>query len=152
MTDSMKKEQFFQTLSRLERRDFLRIGGYGAAAILVAGCGARLTQGTISGGSVSDLAQGSARAVEGEPLIIVRDEGGLYALTAVCTHFGCTVDIQGEQLTCACHGSAFDLDGAVLSGPARTPLQHFRVVLENGAISVDTTAPVPPETRTPVDA
>jgi len=152
VTDRQESDPFFRTLARLERRDFLRIGGYGAAALLVAGCGARLTQGTIAAGSVSDLAQGSARAVTGEPLIILRDEGGLYAMSAVCTHLGCTLDIQGDQLTCACHGSAFDFDGAVLTGPARSPLEHYRVVLENGAISVDTTAPVPPETRTPVEA
>lgn len=143
-------EMSFQSLARLERRDFMRLGGYGAMALLMAGCGGRLTQGTINAGALNGLAVGAARAVEGEPLIIVRDEGGLYAMTAVCTHFGCPVDIEGEQLTCGCHGSVFDMSGAVVEGPAREPLQHYRVVVEEGAISVDTTSPVSPETRTEV--
>ena len=48
------------------------------------------------------------------------------AMTAVCTHEGCTVsNVQGERLICPCHGSTYDLQGSVVLGPAGSPLAQF---------------------------
>lgn len=134
----------------VERREFLVLGGAAAAAVALGGCGSNLTQGSLTAGTVSGLEVGGARAVEGEPLIVARDDLGLYAMTAVCTHMGCTVAVEGERLSCPCHGSAFSLDGAVVEGPANEPLQHFQVnVSDAGEITVDTTQPVDTSARTP---
>lgn len=70
---------------------------------------------------------------------VCRDGGGLFALTAVCTHSGCTVNTQGVNgFLCPCHGSRFSFTGAVTLGPALSPLVHFALCLVNGRIGVDT--------------
>ena len=56
---------------------------------------------------------------------VYRDEAGVvHARSAVCTHLGCVVAWNGGEKTwdCPCHGSRFDVDGAVVHGPAISPL------------------------------
>ena len=54
-------------------------------------------------------------------------------------------------LYCQCHGSAFNGDGAVTRGPARSPLQHYAVTIAaDGTITVDGSQPVSTTQRTPV--
>ena len=66
--------------------------------------------------------------------IAVDVDGEVLAYSTVCTHEGCTVgwDAEQKQLACPCHGSRFDpLDaGAVISGPARSPLPAVEVVVD----------------------
>ncbi len=71
---------------------------------------------------------------------LVRDAGGIYAMTAICTHQGCTVNSwNGAVFPCPCHGSQYDLNGAVVQGPAPLPLKHFEVTVDgNGFLVVDT--------------
>ena len=62
------------------------------------------------------------------PLVITRPGSGpaLVALSALCTHLQCTVQpVAGGNLHCPCHGSSFDLRGAVLSQPATLPLLEY---------------------------
>ena len=59
---------------------------------------------------------------------LIKDATGIYAMTTVCTHMGCTVGLPiGTQITCPCHGSQYSLTGANLLGPAVSPLVHFSV-------------------------
>ena len=60
----------------------------------------------------------------------------VYALSLVCTHLGCTVQVSGERLSCPCHGSLFDLRGNVLQGPADRPLKRLRTEARAGMIEV----------------
>ena len=56
---------------------------------------------------------------------VYRDEAGVvHACSAICPHLGCVVAWNGGEKTwdCPCHGSRFDVDGAVLHGPAISPL------------------------------
>jgi glycine/D-amino acid oxidase-like deaminating enzyme/nitrite reductase/ring-hydroxylating ferredoxin subunit len=58
-------------------------------------------------------------------LALYRDERGrLHKLSAVCPHLGCLVSWNATEKTwdCPCHGSRFDCRGAVINGPANTPL------------------------------
>lgn len=76
-------------------------------------------------------------------LFVVRDAGGLYALTARCTHQGVTVVAKTSNFYCPGHGATFSFNGDVTLGPASTPLQHFAMcTLPNGNLGVDTTMPV----------
>ncbi|HEY0167587.1 MAG TPA: Rieske (2Fe-2S) protein [Jatrophihabitans sp.] len=82
---------------------------------------------------LSDIKVGeaiSAKGPDGAEIIITRPtETTVAAYSAICTHQGCTVKPAGKELDCPCHGSAFDLKGAVLSGPARSPLGTVKVAL-----------------------
>lgn len=58
--------------------------------------------------------------------VLVLEDGRYAALSPICTHLGCTVDIAGIHLVCPCHGSTYDRSGQVLRGPASRPLSDFR--------------------------
>ncbi len=63
-------------------------------------------------------------------VIVLRDpKEKLRALSAVCTHEGCTVQYKSDEgvIWCACHNGRYDLDGHVLSGPPPRPLAQFEV-------------------------
>jgi Rieske Fe-S protein len=104
---------------------------------------------------VADVAVDSLQVVSGQRVVLGRDAGGLYGMTAVCTHNGCTVGVAGgatPSLACPCHGSAFDLNGQVTRGPAGRPLQHFQVDVDaaTGDITIQADLPVTSDVRTPV--
>ena len=74
-------------------------------------------------------------AANGDKLIVTRPaEGEAVALSAVCPHQGCTVAPDDEQLTCPCHGSAFELDGTLKKGPAEKGLESFPVKVVDGQV------------------
>ena len=71
---------------------------------------------------------------------IVRDKNGIYALSTVCTHLGCTPNwLEAEKkFKCPCHGSGFRSSGINFEGPAPRPLERFRIFLaSDGQIIVD---------------
>ena len=61
-----------------------------------------------------------------DPLYVLAVGGGEYvAVSPICTHRGCTVEVVGDALVCPCHGSSYDRQGQVLEGPAERALQQF---------------------------
>ncbi|HSK93576.1 MAG TPA: Rieske (2Fe-2S) protein [Candidatus Angelobacter sp.] len=131
--------------ARLSRRALLQ-AGLGAAAGLAAGAaGVALTRPEqrtpvdappaasdtpLVGGDgfwtdvamLDDLPDGTARrfstaAFDG---FVVNDGGEVRALSAICTHMGCTLRFRPEQqdLRCPCHGASFDLAGRLANGSA----------------------------------
>lgn len=80
---------------------------------------------TVIAGPPTDFPLGILTPLPHSPVFIGRDEAGLFALSAVCTHLGCTVARSDEGLACGCHGSHFAANGANLSGPATRPLPYL---------------------------
>jgi nitrite reductase/ring-hydroxylating ferredoxin subunit len=119
------------------RRRFLAVVSGGAAsAFAQAGCGGASgcdpqAFDAVTVGQADVPPMGVLHAVHGAPVLIGRDERGIYAMTNTCTHNCCTVSATGTGtgilVVCPCHNSHFDGNGAVLQGPAELPLVHFRV-------------------------
>ena len=105
---------------------------------------AGLPSGAVRLGPVSRLPPGQAAAYRdprnGAADIAIRaSDGTVTALSAICTHAGCQVSYQagasGGQLVCPCHGSVFNAKtGAVIQGPAVTPLPRRQVVVHDGIL------------------
>lgn len=73
--------------------------------------------------------------------ILALDRGEFVALSPVCTHLGCIVELQGTRIVCPCHGSTFDRAGEVLQGPASDPLDRYPLtVSSDGVITIDVRA------------
>jgi cytochrome b6-f complex iron-sulfur subunit len=71
---------------------------------------------------------------------IIREEEGIYAVFAKCTHLGCTPRwlATENKFKCPCHGSGFYKDGLNFEGPAPRPLDRFKISLaEDGLLLVD---------------
>jgi cytochrome b6-f complex iron-sulfur subunit len=71
---------------------------------------------------------------------VVRNEEGMYALSAICTHLGCTPNwLSAEnKFKCPCHGSGFYTSGINFEGPAPRPLERVKISLaEDGQVLVD---------------
>ncbi|MFQ5604847.1 MAG: ubiquinol-cytochrome c reductase iron-sulfur subunit [bacterium] len=71
---------------------------------------------------------------------IVRNEEGIYAIIAICTHLGCTprwLDAE-NKFKCPCHGSGFTREGINFEGPAPRPLERAQITLaEDGQIEIN---------------
>ena len=86
-------------------------------------------------GKISELSEGVSKIVvaknlQGQSVSLALFLSGkvVTAHSTVCTHMGCSVGAAGKQLDCPCHGSVFDAQtGAVVNGPAQTPLQSYQV-------------------------
>ncbi len=111
-------------------------------------------------GMPSDFPEG-ARFLPEHRLFIIRNDDRFHAISAICTHLGCTVNLaqysppkeyesrSGKEVSetfefhCPCHGSKYRENGNVYAGPAPLPLPWFSMYLApDGQIIVDTTTTV----------
>jgi Rieske Fe-S protein len=143
----------------LSRRAILKGGA--AGALLAAAPAACVSQpsvpsGPIAAGNVSGVPAGTLEVLGDVAVVLGRDDSGLYAMSAVCTHAGCVVGVVSDatgakSLRCGCHGSTFDRDGAVTMGPAMAALRHFEVdVAADGTITIRGDVAVAADARTSV--
>jgi cytochrome b6-f complex iron-sulfur subunit len=71
---------------------------------------------------------------------VVRNTEGIFVISAVCTHLGCTPDWKPSEnkFKCPCHGSGYDSEGINFEGPAPRPMDRAHVELDpQGQIVVD---------------
>ena len=129
------------------RREVLGSAGLLAWVGVLAACGVgssgsgngRLpgSRGTGPIAAVSDVPVGGAvgTTLDGQPIVLTQAKAGtIVALSAICTHQGCTVGPLRGELLCPCHGSVFALDGSNISGPAPSPLPTVPVHVVGGQI------------------
>ena len=135
----------------MRRRQFVCACGAAAASVALPGCASLVTHPvTPVNGRVAlplaaypDLvrAGGSLRlqpSTSAEPVFVLSTGGGRFsALSSVCTHRACTVEIEGAVLRCPCHGSTYDREGAVLVGPAQQPLARYAAEVVGDALVID---------------
>ena len=122
---------------KLNRREFLLLTVGLAAGCQADGGGQRAEDGGRHGGTA---ATHSPRIIDAGPVnhyasdgvysnfrdqgfFIIRRGDALFALSAICTHRKCKLNLQKNQsFFCPCHGSTFDAAGHVTEGPARRDL------------------------------
>jgi len=71
---------------------------------------------------------------------VVRNTEGIFVISAICTHLGCTPDWKPSEnkFKCPCHGSGYDSEGINFEGPAPRPMDRAHVELDpEGQIVVD---------------
>ncbi len=145
----------------LPRRDFLGLASLWAAAgtMVFAALGmARLPRAAVISAPSrkfrarlpDSLAPGEPYLPPGRNVALFRDAAGVYAVSQVCTHLGCIVKPSTGGFDCPCHGSRFAADGAVLKGPAPTPLPWHKVEIDGDVLVVDEDSAVAPGTKVKV--
>jgi cytochrome b6-f complex iron-sulfur subunit len=139
------------------RRDFLArigIGAWGAAAL---GSGVVTLDflepkvlfeppTAFRAGSPLDYPEGTVRFHKAQRAYVVGTAGGVYAMSAVCTHLGCITRFVSDEnaIACPCHGSRFDIEGAVTHGPAPQALPWLEASVDAaGNLVVDTAVVIP---------
>ncbi len=97
-------------------------------------------------GRPQDYQVGDMKLLEAKQVYIFRSPQGFQAVSAICTHLGCSYKPFGPpesqyptvHARCPCHGSIFARDGRVLGGPAPRPLPFYQIELTaDGRLQVD---------------
>ena len=93
--------------------------------------------------SVSELPVGSLKtvSVNGETIALANVGGIVYAVFDLCTHAKCSLGtdgfLEGNILTCGCHGAQFDVtSGKCLALPAVTNLKTYEVKTSGADVMV----------------
>jgi len=125
-------------MPELSRRDFLKLTtntlltasgllGPGALFRFLGYQTEPLPQTEFDLGPASNYPIDSRTLLSNIPALLLHTDEGFSALSLVCTHLGCTVELKESGFTCPCHGSKYDAEGSVLNGPAQKKLNALRV-------------------------
>lgn len=70
--------------------------------------------------------------------LVKKADAGVVAFSANCPHLGCGYRWIAEKsrFECPCHGSIFDINGKVISGPSPRMLDGIETRVENGRLLV----------------
>lgn len=73
-------------------------------------------------------------------VLVIFNGSNYVALSAICTHQGCTVgyDSSAGNIKCPCHGSVYSAAGSVINGPAPSPLSSYTVSLSGNTLTITT--------------
>ena len=90
--------------------------------------------------SLTELPVGGVKQItyENNPVLVMRSQEGVVAMSMVCTHLGCLVQWQEgkQEFYCPCHQGRFDKYGEVISGPPPVPLERAPVKVVQDRIVV----------------
>ena len=82
---------------------------------------------------------GWREVVSAQSIYVSRNaEGQLEVLSSICPHLGCSVSWQAAQndFVCPCHGSIFDPDGKIVSGPSPRGMDRLPIRTKDGKLQV----------------
>ena len=149
-----------------DRRDFMMKAGLGAG---IAGLGLQAAASlrslvpnvsydattTVKIGMPTDFPD-VLKFLPDQRLFVFREGKTFHAISAVCTHLGCTVraeamsqpetkEVDGVKMKlthrflCPCHGSRYEGDGKAVAGPAPRALAwyHLSISVDDGSLVVD---------------
>lgn len=140
---------------RQPRRTVIAGAGLGLAATALAACstygkkpeataassapaetsGAPATAAALT--KTADVPVGSG-VIVGEVVVTQPSAGVFKGFSTVCPHAGCNVSkVENGTIDCPCHGSKFNLEGAVVQGPAKEPLEVKAVSVRGDSIVAD---------------
>jgi nitrite reductase/ring-hydroxylating ferredoxin subunit len=92
----------------------------------------------------SEVPEGRVTAIDvrGTRIAVANVSGTYYAFDDECTHEQCSLaeygELEGQTLTCTCHGSAFDVrTGKVLAPPATVPVKAYPVRVAGDALEIE---------------
>lgn len=114
---------------------------YPVLRYLIPPTSAELSSDTVLAGKIGDLKTNSGKIFRfgSRPaLLVMTSDGQYHAMSAVCTHLGCTVQYRGDlhNVWCACHNGMYDLNGRNISGPPPRPLETYDVFVKGDEIYV----------------
>jgi nitrite reductase/ring-hydroxylating ferredoxin subunit len=93
-------------------------------------------------GADSDVKEGDIKGVRvaGQPVVVGRVDGRLYAIGGTCTHQKALLEdgeLDGKVVRCPLHDSGFDITtGEAVRPPATVPVPTFDVKVEGGRVLV----------------
>ncbi len=149
--DNSEKKDYKHSKDKISRSQFLKLG-IGAISLTAAGSGILMLDflspkvvlersQVFNAGALENYSPGTVTLnAENRTYIIREKEGGIYAISAVCTHLGCLTrwNENNGMITCPCHGAKYSKTGSVIEGPTSKTLPRFSICLnENNEIIVD---------------
>jgi cytochrome b6-f complex iron-sulfur subunit len=133
----------------MSRRDFLGLASMGAVILssltILAGI-FRMTKADVHYeesrkfkiGKPEEFPVGTLKRLDDKKVFIFAKKDGLHAISSVCTHLGCIVHADEGGFQCPCHGSKFNENGKIVSGPAPRNLPWLEISRhEDGNLVVD---------------
>lgn len=123
----------------LDRRTVVVGAAALGAGLTVAGCSATPAAPVATGPvPATDVPVGGATIFADRAVVVTQATAGEFAaFSTVCPHQGCNVNaVEGTEIVCPCHGSRFDLGGAVLNGPAETGLTSVPVTVAGSDLTL----------------
>ena len=141
----------------MDRKDFLSALGYTSGALLFTSCLAGCAKNAASSPTPTptppqavnfnlDLSLPANSAlnspggyVYSNNVIVAKTAAGvLIAVSQACTHQGISVQYVNDknQFYCPNHGSNFKDSGAVINGPANTPLKQYTVTVAGNIATI----------------
>lgn len=87
--------------------------------------------------ATTDVPVGGGVVIAAQNVVVTQPVAGTFkAFDATCTHQGCTVnEVVNGTINCPCHGSEYAVaDGAVVAGPAPSPLPEKAIAVDGTTI------------------
>ena len=148
-----------QETMEVTRREFLGKVSLGAGVLAMLGAFAgifRMTKPTVRYeeatrfkiGKPESFPAGTVQKIDARGVFIFSGEDGMHAISSVCTHLGCLVNVTDWGFQCPCHGSKYNASGKVIGGPAPRNLAWLEISQDvDGTLAVDTAREVPAGTK-----